>query len=129
MSSYLSSSSFIFFISKLVLQKYLEVLNSSDCSISKVLIASFGVGVKSRAICPASQPVAISAIFAAGRRLSIFSEIDVETFWSLIDTDLLVCLTLPNTSFWAHSSVSLFLAAPIKILPQVARIVCIPFLP
>ena len=35
------------------------------------------VGVKSRAACPASQPVAMSAILAAGTRLFIFSLIEV----------------------------------------------------
>src|SRR5574344_1133151 len=116
-------------MSQLVLQKYFEVLNSAEFSISKVFIAPSGVGVKSLATCPASQPVAMSAVLAAGTRLSILSEIEVETFWSLIEIDLLVCFTLPNTSFCAHSRVSLLRAAPMKIFPQVDNIFCIPTLP
>ena len=72
-----------------------------------LLKEDFSVGVKSRAACPASQPVAMSAILATGTRLSIFSLMEVLTFESLMVMDLLVCLALPKTSFCAHSRVSL----------------------
>ena len=87
------------------------------------------MGVKSRAACPASQPVAMSAILAAGTRLSIFSLMEVLTFESLMVMDFDVCLALPKTSFCAHSRVSLLRAAPMKMLPQVVMIFCMPFLP
>ena len=53
----------------------------------------------------------------------------VDTFWSLMEMEREVCLALPNTSFCAHSSVSLLRAAPMKMLPQVVIIFCIPTLP
>ena len=86
-------------MSKLVLQKYFVVLNSGLSSRLMFAKDFFSVGVKSRAACPASQPVAMSAILAAGTRLSIFSLMEVLTFESLMVMDLLVCLALPKTSF------------------------------
>ena len=92
-------------------------------------MALASVGVKSRAVCPHIQPVAISAILAAGTRLSIFSLMEVEIRSSLILMLWVVCFTFPKMSFCSHSSVSLLRAEPLKTLPQVVITFCIPFFP
>ena len=115
--------------------KYFTVLSNLFCGIAAVLwliyerkggsekverikyIAAASVGVKSRAVCPQIQPVAISAILAAGTRQSIFSLKEVDTRSSLMLMLWVVCFTLPKMSFCNHSSVSLFLAEPANTLP------------
>ena len=104
------------------MQKNFVVLNSSVSSSFTFCIALASVGVKSLAVWPQIQPVAMSAIFDAGTRQSIFSFKVVEIRSSLILSPCVVCFTLPKISFCSHSSVSLHLADPAKTLPRMGMI-------
>ena len=116
-------------ILKSVLQKNLEVLNSSaSCMFSWSRIPIF-VFVKSRATCPHIQPVAISEILLAGTRLSIFSFRLMLVLSRSIVTPFFNCTTLPKMSLLSHSKVSFARAEPDTTLPTVVIIFCIPTLP
>lgn len=113
-------------ILKSVLQKNLEVLNSSaSCMFSWSRIPIF-VFVKSRATCPHIQPVAISEILLAGTRLSIFSFRLMLVLSRSIVTPFFNCTTLPKMSLLSHSKVSFARAEPDTTLPTVVIIFCIP---
>ena len=87
------------------------------------------VFTKSLAVCPQIHPVAISEIFEAGTRLSMFSLRLILVLSRSIVTPFLTCTTLPKMSFDNHSSVSFARAEPLTTLPTVVMIFCIPTFP
>ena len=105
--------------------RFAEELGGFDSSASWIFIEPFLpvlVTVKSLAVCPQIQPDAISLIFEAGTKLSMFSLRLMEVRSLSIVIPFLSWTTFPKMSPDSQSKVSLLLAEPLMTLPTVVII-------